>query len=424
VCFVTITLALTWLGNEFSASGAMSPWFQKTSFGVPLNFILFFLILAVLLPYVVNTPQIAMTQRITALGMFWIVALVWTVIGLAIVVAIARGVPELFADWRNLLITAITAIFASKWLAAQRWKKFAVTDLAIAYGLLAIPTLVAYAAGSGVVVLGVRTTVFDGPTLYTAIFSACVAGWYALNPDASHGRGRTTALRLAGSAASLLVLLSFRRSFWLGWLVGLIAVLVVSLRSRRRLGIRVYSALLGFFVLIAVATIAIGTETILARLESFLPSASGQYSVTNEDHVNDLIDAWRVIEREPILGLGIGSRYETNLISDWKTESFEVHNALLHVWLKFGIAGAVAYFVFHLSLVRAALRHSSTIPIAAFFVGELLATMVGTWPYGSFQMSVFHGLLIAIMVANVQLPRLTKPSPPDLQPARPAVGTG
>jgi O-antigen ligase len=424
MCFIVLTIALTWLGNEFSASGGISPWFQKTSFGVPLNFILFFLILAVLLPYVLNTPRIAMTERLTALGLFWIVALVWTVIGLAIIVAIARGVPELFADWRNLLITAITAMFASKWLAAQSWKRFAVTDLAIAYGLLAIPTLVAYAAGAGVVVLGVRTTVFDGPTLYTAIFSACTAGWYALNPDPSHGKGRATALRFAGGAASLLVLLSFRRSFWLGWLIGLIAVLIISLRSQRRLGVRIYSALLGFFVLIAVATIAIGTETILARLESFLPSASGQYSVTNEDHVNDLIDAWQVIEREPILGLGIGSRYETNLISDWKTESFEVHNALLHVWLKFGIAGAVAYLVFHLGLVRAALRNPSTIPIAAFFVGELVATMVGTWPYGSFQMSVLHGILIAIMVANFQFPRLTKRGSSELHPARPAVGTG
>src|SRR5688572_20966128 len=98
MCFIVLTIALTWLGNEFSASGGISPWFQKTSFGVPLNFILFFLILAVLLPYVLNTPRIAMTERLTALGLFWIVALVWTVIGLAIIVAIARGVPELFAD--------------------------------------------------------------------------------------------------------------------------------------------------------------------------------------------------------------------------------------------------------------------------------------------------------------------------------------
>jgi O-antigen ligase len=335
-----------------------------------------------------------------------------------------RGVPELFADWRNLLITTVTAAVATKWLAAQQWKKSAVVDLGIAYGLLAIPTLVQYAAGAGATVLGVRTTVFDGPTLYTAAFAACVAAWYTLNPDPTHGRARMAALRVAGMTASLLVLLSFRRSFWLAWIVGLIAILILSVRSRRGQGIRVVSALLGFSILIAIATIAVGTDTILARIASFLPSATGDYSATNEDHVNDLIDAWRVIERDPILGLGIGVHYETNLISDWKTESFEVHNALLHVWLKFGIAGAVVYLAFHFVQIKAALRSTSTVPIAAFLIGELVATLAGTWPYGSFQMSVFHGLLIAVMVANVRFPRLTKPGPSELLPARPAVGTG
>lgn len=403
--FVVIAVALTWLGNEFGASGAISPWFQKTSFGIPLNFILFFFLMACLFPYVARTPQVRMTHRMTQLGLFRLVALAWAVICLAIALAILRGVPELFADWRNLLITAVTALFAAKWLSAQSWKRLAVTDLGIAYGLLAIPTVVEYAMGGGVLILGVRTTVFDGPTLYTAAFSAAVAAWYALNPDPTHSKARTAALRVAGIAASLLVLLSFRRSFWLAWIIALIAVLIISLRSRRRQGIRIVSALLGFSGLIAIATVAVGTETILARLESFMPSATGEYSVTNEDHVNDLIDAWRVIERDPILGLGIGSRYETNLISDWKTESFEVHNALLHVWLKFGIAGAVVYLAFHIGLIRAALRSGSTVPIAAFLIGELLATMVGTWPYGSFQMSVFHGLLIAIMVANAHTPK-------------------
>jgi hypothetical protein len=338
------------------------------------------------------------------LGILRLAVLAWAVIGFAIAVAIIRGSPELFADWRNLLITTITSVFAAKFLASQPWRRIALVDLAILYGVLSIPTLIVYALGEGNSLLGVRTTVFDAPTLYTAGFAAMTAAWFYLLPNPSHGRSRAALLNVAGIASSLLILLSFRRSFWVAWAVGLGTILLISMRVKQHRGIRLYGALLGLGVLIVTAIVVLGTETIGARLESFLPSSTGQFSATNEDHLNDIVDAWHVVERDPILGLGIGNTYETNLIADWKTESFEVHSAVLHVWLKFGLAGAVAYLVFHVGVIRAALRSRELVPIAAFFVAELAATAFGTWPYGSFQMSVFHGLLIALLVTNHDWP--------------------
>ena len=400
ICFLVVVMGATWLGNEFPTSGGVSPWFQQTPFGVPAHFLLFFLLLAVLAPFVVTAPRFSMAARMRDLGIFRLAVLAWAVIGFAIAVAIIRGSPELFADWRNLLITTITAVFAAKFLASQPWRRIALIDLAILYGLLSIPTLFAYALGQGDSLLGVRTTVFDAPTLYMASFSAATAAWFYLFPNPLQGRTRVTLLSLAGLASSLLVLLSFRRSFWVAWAVGLAVIVVISMRLKQSSRIRLFAALAGLGALLAVATVALGSEAIGARLESFLPDSTGQFSATNEDHLNDIVDAWHVVERDPILGLGIGRAYETSLISDWKTESFEVHSAVLHVWLKFGIAGAVAYLAFHFGIIRAALKTRDSIPIAAFLIAELAATAFGTWPYGSFQMAVFHGLLIALLVTN------------------------
>lgn len=408
--------AVTWFGRESSQGGQISPWFQDTSLGVPLHYLLFGVLLALVAPYVVSAPAYSLSNRLRQLGIWrslWVGSIV---IALALAVGILRGVPELFADWRNVLIAAVSAIFTAKWLATHTWRRLVVINLATFYGMLAIPQLIAYAAGAGSSVLGVRTTVYDGPTLYLACFSAITAGWHALTAEPSIGRRRMLFLRVAGVASSLLVLLSFRRSFWLAWVVGLTTVAICLIRLKRGGAIRVYAGVLGLALLVGVGIVAMGTETTLARLQSFVPSDTGPYSATNTDHINDIVDAWNVIERDPILGLGIGSHYETNLIADWKQESFEVHNAVLHVWLKFGIVGAITYLVFHVLVIRAAFRNPWTVPLGAFLVGETLATMVGTWPYGSFKMSIFHGLLIAILAVNVEPKK-----PLRLQPARVAV---
>lgn len=378
--FLVVAIALTSIGNEFATSGGISPWFQRTSFGIPAHFILFFLLLVVLAPYVVTAPKFAMSQEMRNEGILAVASLAWVVIGITIAIAILRGVPELFADWRNLLVTTVAAVYAAKFLASRDWKHFVLIDLATAYGLLAIPTLGAYAAGLGQSVLGVRTTVFDGPTLYLASFATITSAWFYLNPDPRHGRVRSVWLQIAGLSSSLLVLLSFRRSFWLAWIAGIATVLIVSWRSRDKRGVRLYGSLLGLCLLVNVATVAIGSETMAARLESFLPNSTGQFSATNQDHLNDIVDAWQVIKAEPVLGLGIGSQYETNLISDWKTESFEVHSAVLHVWLKFGILGALIYLAFHVALIRAATRKRELIPIAAFLSANWQPPFLGRGP--------------------------------------------
>ena len=415
--FLALVGLVVWAGNETSAAGDVSPWFRSRLFGVPLNYLLLAVLITLILPYIVNTPRFVFTERLKSSGLWIWVVLTWLVVSVALAVALLRGVPELFADWRNLAVAAVVAVVAGKWLAVQTWRRFAIVDLAITFGLLSVPIMIGYATGSGSVVGGVRTTVFDGTTLYLASFAAITGAWYLLVETEWLGRVRVGLVTVATVSGSLVVLLSLRRSFWLVWAVGLVTVLIVYLRTREVKGIRLYVALFGSFLMVAAAFLWLGTETIVNRLGSFSPESTGSFSATNEDHVNDLLDAWRIIEREPILGLGIGQKYETQLISDWKLESFEVHNAILHVWLKFGLIGAVAYIGFHVAWARYALRTppSGAVPIGAFVVGTMVATLAGTWPYNRFQLAVFFGLLLTLS--------LIEPRPTATVPSTVSVGT-
>ena len=93
-----------------------------------------------------------------------------------------------------------------------------------------------------------------------------------------------------------------------------------------------------------------------------MTSADTEFGADNADHVLDIADAWDQVRQSPVMGIGLGTSYPTWRIKNWKTESVMVHNAPLHVWLKYGLAGLVCYLWFHLALLRwltAGRKHST-----------------------------------------------------------------
>jgi O-antigen ligase len=173
--------------------------------------------------------------------------------------------------------------------------------------------------------------------------------------------------------------------------------------------------------------LAFGAETFTDRLASFLPGSQSSFSATNTDHINDIIDAYHAGRDNILLGLGMGHYYETTLITRWKTESFEVHNAVVQAWLKFGLLGAIAYVAFHFRWALAALRapvsddaeRHSLVAVGIYIGAEFVSMLSATWPYNSFQQAVHHGLLLGAVLA-VAAPRLGS-SPPVPEPIRAGV---
>ena len=324
----------------------------------------------------------------------------WSVLlGLAIVLSMVHGSlaggTELFFDWQGLAVGVAFMLVLYQLVrtrpGAVRVAAFALIAVLVARAAYQLATFVA--GTTGVTLQGVRIPVFDGPTLSNTVFVLIAAGCIAVGWK----RGPFSARVLCGGAALLalvLVVLAFRRTYWGEAFVGLVAILLVF--NKRRL-----SALLALAAL-GVALLPYLPGEFRLRAESANPFAAeeNRYTVTNDDHLNDLRDAWDVIKQDPVLGYGLGRPYETERIENWKFTSWGVHNAVLHVWLRYGALGLVSYLALHLATLRWLLRLSRRFHTDSFERWWLIAgfsyvtaTLVvslfaSPWPYGASQNSM------------------------------------
>jgi hypothetical protein len=276
---------------------------------------------------------------------------------------------HLFFDWRNVLLGVGLAVVFSCWIQTPAALEDSMHVFAWVMSVRILYLLGNYFAGRGVegVVPGLMTTVYDGPTLNAAVFLTLLAFRFT---QQEVGRVRKMCWMIAGVAAFLLVFLSLRRTFWGEMALGI--VVVATLQKNRRY--------LVALVLLSGLVISYGDNRFYLRAESMNPLAErSSYAITNEDHVGDLLDAFDVVKEHPFLGIGLGHPYRTRRISDWKTESWEVHNGLLHVWVFYGLLGLIAYLSFHASLFRwlKKLQATEVDPRVRAFCQVGLAYMVG-----------------------------------------------
>jgi O-antigen ligase len=327
--------------------------------------------------------------------------------GLGFLAAIAVGMlygglhggTNLFFDWRALALgIGLYGVFAM-WTQTPERARTAVYWFA---GYMAVQIATIYASffgGGGDVIVGVRIPVFDGPTLSAVVFTAGLALWMS---DHARGAWRQTTWITLSAASYVLVLLSFRRTFWAE--LGIATGLALLLQRRRRWR----KLLLAAAMFAAVATML--GPAFLERLESLdFTAGESEFSQGNPDHVGEVLDAWEQVKRAPMLGIGLGRSYPTLRIQDWKEESVMVHNAPLHVWLKYGLMGLAFYVWFHIALFRWLGRQrrklSDEATIQLEWLGAALAYLAAQfavglgfspWPYTSLQSSILVAFILAI----------------------------
>lgn len=317
----------------------------------------------------------------------------------AIGYGISRGGSNFFFDWRGLALGVSMYVVWASWLQSSDDVAFAIavfaTYMAMRVGFLYL----LYAAGYRDTLLGVTVPVFDGPVLSGIVFVALLA--LSCQDGAQNQRQRFRALCLA-AAASVMVLLSMRRTYWGELGIGLLILLILGKRHRLRSLIVMGAALV-------VAATVLGTN-FSSRVRSFdLTRNDTQFSADNADHLYDLIDAWDEVRQSPLMGIGLGTSYTTWHIRNWKPESVMVHNAPLHVWLKYGMGGVLCYFWFHLALLRwlyLSVRarggvHRGFLSAAfAYLAAQFLVTLgFAPWPYSELQLTVLMSFILAAVVA-------------------------
>jgi len=326
-------------------------------------------------------------------------------IGLAIGYGRSRGGGNFFFDWRGLALGIGLYFVWSLWLRNSFDVAAAVRVFAI-YMAARIGLLYAlYLAGYRDTLAGVPIPIFDGPVLSCIVFTGLLAFRYR---ESSSGTSKLLWSGLA-VAAYLFVLLCFRRTYWGELAVGTLILLLLQQRNR----IRNLVLLAG---LVALAAVILGAS-FSSRIQSLdVTRDDTEFSADNANHVYDLMDAWYQVRQSPVMGIGVGTSYSTWHIRNWKTESVMVHNAPLHVWLKYGITGLICYLWFHLALLRWLYRHSkAAMSRNTAFLGAAFAYLAAQfamtlgfapWPYSELQLTTLISFLLAAAATAADPPPL------------------
>jgi len=204
----------------------------------------------------------------------------------------------------------------------------------------------------------IRLTFFDinDSLLCTLAFALAAVSLSQGRQDQRAGAWRAVEwLTLAASA--LCVLLSYRRSAWIGFLLA-VAVLMWRLPARRRLqmalaGIPLLGAAVAFVVTRRLAHTRDGAGANAGGASLFHDLQSGRFGPESE-RVLELRLALADLLAHPLAGIGSWGRYHGHELISWQNNpdgGLFLHSGLLHIALKSGLlgtmllAGTIAAFV-------------------------------------------------------------------------------
>jgi O-Antigen ligase len=142
------------------------------------------------------------------------------------------------------------------------------------------------------------------------------------------------------------LILSFRRSFWIGAILGFILVLLFATGRR---GGRVLLPGLVIFALAGVAAFVVAgptnsTNPVQARAKALSPSQI-QLSADDRYRIEERRNVLKDLAKRPVYGLGIGVPWAAHraISIDFKGARQYVHFLPIWYWMKMGILGLIAY---------------------------------------------------------------------------------
>jgi O-antigen ligase len=286
----------------------------------------------------------------------------------------------------------------------------AVTALVALAVVKAVLGLLALGAGGGLVVDGTTITYYEPAANGLMLLVILVVAAAMLL------RARPPAWLLAATPLLLLSLaLSFRRSFWIGAVLGLALVCVLGAApSIRRLAVPVAIVLAaGAWALSSVGFQAQGP--IVARAQSLQPSKV-QANAQDRYRIDERRNVVEELRRHPVTGLGLGVPWRAThpLSVEHESDRGYVHGVVLWDWLKLGIVGVLAYACLLAAGVRLGWRlwrRSADPLLRALGLGALswLLAMAVVETTASFtgvdlRYSVLAGVVLGLLAVGSRLP--------------------
>jgi hypothetical protein len=314
-----------------------------------------------------------------------------------------NGGAHIFFDWREFVLALFLVPVFAYWIRTQREVRMSVRIFCFVMLCRLVYIFISYLLGGGVaaVIVDVRTPIFDGPTVSGIGLMGLMA--FRFREEATSSAERCCWLFIA-LCGYLFVLVAFRRTYWGELFIGTLMLLILN----RRIILKSLP-LIGLVLMLA---LGMSGRMLYQRIANIAPTALDPvYAATNLDHLNDILDAFDHIKEHPIAGIGVGVPYETFRIVGWKTESWGVHNAIMHVWLLYGLFGLLTYLWLHFRLFgwlkvqsrnQVGVLRAFTQLTLAFAVAQFVMTLGFTpWPYGSLQNVIVTSFLFgSILGAN------------------------
>ncbi len=165
-------------------------------------------------------------------------------------------------------------------------------------------------------------------------------------------------------ATAACIILSFRRTAWLGFILGSIIVLS-QLPVRRRIQAAVLAGPAVVVAIIYSALKRLSQTKGAGGLESFFYDIQARDVGTESLRLLELKLAWADFLNSPILGIGTWGRFTGHQLISWQTGDAAgafLHSGVLHVALKGGLVGLALFiglYASYLFFVRRALRTTS-----------------------------------------------------------------
>lgn len=301
-------------------------------------------------------------------------------------------------------------------------------------GAAGVLVVVKALAGLSFVVLGLgavdpggdRLTYYQAPANWL-MMTFTLAGVATLIARVPLARWVTLALPLV----SVTLLLSYRRSFWIATVLGVLLIVPLAAgRTGRRL-------LVPALLLIALAGVVVVSSGAVRGLEGSVAERANSLDPkkirTNDEDRYRIAERRNVMEeikRRPLTGIGAGVDWKTRIPVPLELESGHtyVHLALLWYWLKLGLLGVAAYGLVMGSAVMVGVRMwrrhpDPSVRVAALAAGvgvlclavaELTATFVGPDQRTTAVIGMVIGLLA---VARRHVQEGEAPGPPGSIPA-------
>jgi O-antigen ligase len=222
---------------------------------------------------------------------------------------------------------------------------------------------------------------------------------------------------LLGSPLLIISLvLSYRRSFWIAAVIGLLLVLLLALSpvGRRLLVPTALFVAAGIWLL---GSINFQSQNPIVKRAASLSPTSLSSNVEDRYRIDERANVVAMLEEKPITGLGILVPWQAvarPLPIEHEQAREYVHFAALWFWMKMGILGLLAYFALIIATARLAWRvwREQTEPIVRAFglaslcgiAGLLVAETTATFTAAELRFTIVLAAQIGVLALIVGMP--------------------